>query len=330
MIENRLICYLDLLGFKNIVMTNPISDVVARLYYVFDTLVRISARHSFRTLRFDSKHKDLLEFIKGEFNEKFGSIKTIDSILDQALGLFQSITGLNVLLMSDSIIIYSQPLLPNSKLFNKNVINIARISRDLIYKLLMGFLPARGALSYGEFYVDSKHNIFCGKALVDACINAENQDWIGILITKSFEKHLLPLMISPIEYADMINKTRNVYQSVVRAGWDVTQYMVPLKTGNKKRYIINWATQLLIPKGEKEMLIESLTGDPIKDKETLHSIKKIKEFPKNPADFFKPLFTGNQEIDKKYLNSINFIKNWEKCAFLETLRSLKIYSWKNH
>jgi len=49
-------------------------------------------------------------------------------------------------------------------------------------------MPPRGALGFGDFYADVANTIFVGDALIDAYQYAEQQDWIGLVITPSAYK----------------------------------------------------------------------------------------------------------------------------------------------
>jgi len=51
-------------------------------------------------------------------------------------------------------------------------------------------IPLRGAMAFGELYVDKENDIFFGKALVEAYRFGEHQDWIGFLLTPSAEAQM--------------------------------------------------------------------------------------------------------------------------------------------
>jgi len=43
--------------------------------------------------------------------------------------------------------------------------------------------PLRGAIGFGQLYVDKANNIFLGPGLIDAYERAERQNWIGLVVT---------------------------------------------------------------------------------------------------------------------------------------------------
>ena len=54
--------------------------------------------------------------------------------------------------------------------------------RYFIVSLISKKIPIRGAMSFGELYVDDAHDIYFGKALVEAYKISESQDWIGFVL----------------------------------------------------------------------------------------------------------------------------------------------------
>jgi hypothetical protein len=49
--------------------------------------------------------------------------------------------------------------------------------------LIQKEIPVRGALACGKVYADKDNNIIFGKGLLEAYKYAENQDWIGLILT---------------------------------------------------------------------------------------------------------------------------------------------------
>ncbi|RJR46390.1 MAG: hypothetical protein C4576_10920 [Desulfobacteraceae bacterium] len=64
------------------------------------------------------------------------------------------------------------------------------ISRWFLYFLIESHIPARGAISFGEFYADKKNSLYFGKALIEAYEYGESQDWIGFVLCPSAETKL--------------------------------------------------------------------------------------------------------------------------------------------
>lgn len=57
-------------------------------------------------------------------------------------------------------------------------------AETLLYSLEQG-IPLRGATGYGEFSVNTKNNIFVGKAIDETASWHEQADWIGVFMTPS-------------------------------------------------------------------------------------------------------------------------------------------------
>jgi hypothetical protein len=62
---------------------------------------------------------------------------------------------------------------------------IEAINRWFIYFLISYGIPARGAMSCGNFYADKGNNVFFGQSLIEAHYYGENQDWIGFVLSPS-------------------------------------------------------------------------------------------------------------------------------------------------
>jgi len=64
------------------------------------------------------------------------------------------------------------------------------VCRWFAYFLVFQEIPFRGAIACDEFYADTNHNIFLGKALVEAHEYGEIQDWIGFFLCPSAVEQL--------------------------------------------------------------------------------------------------------------------------------------------
>lgn len=87
------------------------------------------------------------------------------------------------------------------------------ISRWFFYFLIEGRIPARGAISFGEFYADKENSLFFGKALIEAYEYGEAQEWIGFLLCPSAETVLKKIGFftgnsSPYAFANIPYKKR--------------------------------------------------------------------------------------------------------------------------
>lgn len=96
----------------------------------------------------------------------------------------RSKTKINRTWFSDTFIIYS---IDNTA---SSFAAIESMTRWFIFYLVSGDIPARGAISYDDFYADSENNVFFGKALIEAYSYGENQDWIGFILCPSAIKQM--------------------------------------------------------------------------------------------------------------------------------------------
>jgi hypothetical protein len=80
---------------------------------------------------------------------------------------------------SDTFIIYSRD--DDEREFSC----VEHVSRLFFQKLILNQIPVRGAISHGSLYSQSRQNIFVGPALIDAYHYAENQEWLGFILTPS-------------------------------------------------------------------------------------------------------------------------------------------------
>ena len=92
---------------------------------------------------------------------------------------------------SDSFIFYSPG--DNAKDFSA----VQQASRHFFLSLIQKEIPVRGALACGEVYADKDNNIIFGKGLLEAYKYAENQDWIGFILTTSAEKQMEAVNLNP-------------------------------------------------------------------------------------------------------------------------------------
>ncbi len=76
---------------------------------------------------------------------------------------------------SDSFILYSQGA------SDIDFSYLEQASRHFFLSLIQKEIPVRGALACGEVYADKDNNII--KGLLEAYKYAENQDWIGLILT---------------------------------------------------------------------------------------------------------------------------------------------------
>lgn len=129
---------------------------------------------------------DILGF--SELVEAKGA-QEIYSIIDNALNAFgrwEELNGLfRTIYFSDTFLFYQVPKGYGSWAF----LDIYAIGSMVLSALLAAGIPARGAISFGEFEVEmdsqNRHQIYFGKALVEAYKAEQREKWIGITVLPS-------------------------------------------------------------------------------------------------------------------------------------------------
>lgn len=115
--------------------------------------------------------------------------KEIYSIIDNALktfGRWEELNGLfKTIYFSDTFLFYQEPKGYSSWAF----LDIYAIGGMVLSALLAAGVPARGAISFGEFEVNfdstGRHHVYFGKALIEAYKAEQREKWIGITIMPS-------------------------------------------------------------------------------------------------------------------------------------------------
>ena len=115
------------------------------------------------------------------------SAREIYTVIDTALNAFDRWEELNGLFktiyFSDTFLFYQEPKGYGSAAF----LDVYAIGGMLLSALLASGIPARGAISFGEFEVDStrRHQVYFGKALIEAYNAEQREKWVGITILPS-------------------------------------------------------------------------------------------------------------------------------------------------
>lgn len=117
------------------------------------------------------------------------SSQDIYAVIDNALkafGRWEELNGLfKTIYFSDTFIFYQEPKGYGSWAF----LDIYAIGGMVLSALLAAGIPARGAISFGEFEVNAdttdRHQVYFGKALIEAYKAEQCEKWIGITILPS-------------------------------------------------------------------------------------------------------------------------------------------------
>jgi hypothetical protein len=221
----RLIAYFDILGFKNLVLSETLESMVGRFGHIYTTIGAAAVRH-------EAEQQDSLSV--AAIAERYEQIEAAD--LGGIRAAFEAATGMTLLLMSDSLVMYSHPLVHGKDNWFRQLSTLLRVSRTVIDKLLEYELPARGALGFGELYVDAANGIYVGQGLVEVYEFAESQEWLGVVAAPSLTSDL-----SEMHEGFTMEKWRQG-KWLARADWDYLPYAVPFKKGPQRMYAVNWAT----------------------------------------------------------------------------------------
>jgi hypothetical protein len=218
------VAFLDILGFSQFIKKNS-HDVVLKFYQQFCEMIQISTAQTAQAA-----------FQKPWFNlvpHNDGS-QAVMANLDN--------TKINSFLMSDSIIFWTQ-----SDSMKSFVELVATVKNFLICQFTIGF-PVRGAITHGELNfitgalqassVMIQHQLV-GKSLVEAVELEGDQDWSGCIIHQDAIK----------KYSDNFELMRHQFNNLASLAdlqgiGLIAKYLVPLKVGKKKEYVINWADKI--------------------------------------------------------------------------------------
>lgn len=145
-------------------------------------------------------------------------------------------------IFSDSIIIYS-----SDDSFD-NGYAVIRMAQKILQMLIVRQLPVRGAITFGEVYIDEERGIRVGEPFTKAYILEQQQEWIGVLVSKSVVE----------EFPELF---RNNNAS------EVIKYFVPLKCGHcEEAYVLNWRDRFSDKILDSLSLFPKIYGDKIQIK----------------------------------------------------------------
>jgi hypothetical protein len=192
----------DILGFKRLVTSFPLDTVVQKPLSLF----RKALCHSIHKKSFPSEPPSL------------------DKLCDQS--------QLGVAWFSDTVVLYTL----NDT--DEHVRNLVQTVGWLLFEtMFMKWTRVRGAIAYGEAYIDPANSIFVGKPIIQAFELEKDQVWSGCAFTESGEVRLQELHeYDAISAAPLSAEQRRVLPAL----W-LTRYRVPLKNGGVKSLVsIDW------------------------------------------------------------------------------------------
>jgi len=230
------VAFLDVLGFKEMITEMSLEELSKKYEY----LINIT----------DAMNKPLL-FLNNENNK-------------ETITLFPDCESSEKLcvknIFSDSIILIAND---NSELSClKLLVYVWKLSQVFIaFKM-----PLRGAITYGEIYVNTEKNIFLGQALTRAYELEESQQWIGVMIDSNLKDKYSDLF-------NLINEEENLLKIIF------LEYDVPFKDGSTKKFhTVNWRWNLIVQEGTKSLFSAT------KDKSALEKINNALKYAKHVVE----------------------------------------------
>lgn len=207
----RTVAFIDILGFKEIVESSSASEIGARFSQIIG-----------RTLP--------------------GMNRSIDEFPDEPTllpGFSSSKPYCISYAFSDSVILISNDDSEESCL--ALLLYALRVSQVLIGCKF----PVRGAITYGDMYVDLDNSLFLGKALTHAYELEQRQNWIGMIIDSSIPQKFPEILVKDEPIPGVRQKL-------------FPKYEVPMKSGPVELFhTLNWRWNLIAPKGTKNFFNDS-------------------------------------------------------------------------
>jgi hypothetical protein len=205
--NKKFVAFLDILGFSELVKNNS-----------HDYLVK-----EFKKFLFINQYN----LARGRINN---NAKDQDEIFNT------DISRVNLISISDSIILYTN----DDSIYD--FIHIIDATSTLLNTSIQNGFPLRGGLTYGNLSSILKNNqsstldyqnynhILVGKALVKAYELEKIQEWSGCVISdECLNKYEKKEDFAIIKY--------------LKLNYKIIEYVVPIKNGNKKAYVINWVNE---------------------------------------------------------------------------------------
>jgi|GEM_PF-1648364 len=190
-------------------------------------------------------------------------------------------------IFSDSIILIANDDTTDS------FIDFVGYARRILQFSIANQMPIRGAISYGDIYINEKINVFLGKALTDAYELEGKQEWIGIILNESIEERYSELFT---------NREKSIIFDEI-----LYKYNVPFKDGSFNSYrVINWRVNYIVKNGTKSLLINKENNPDVEKKiqNTLLFAKHIRDRGRIYSDkvptLFKTFYIGDSEPPFKH------------------------------
>lgn len=215
----KMVAICDILGFKELVLNNDLTNVVDRSL----TFFRKAFYHSVR---------------RGDFPD---DMPTIEQIKDQ--------NRVGFTWFSDTVLIYA--LGDNDDDCRKVIETVGWLAFETIFR---PDTKIRAGISYGDVYIDGTKDIYLGSAIIEANKFQADQDWAGGALTDSaaarIPKYVLsenlydwylteyhvPLKTQPIKLRLAVDWTRGIHMPLDFIKLDSLSPDVTRKMENTKRF----------------------------------------------------------------------------------------------
>ena len=128
--------------------------------------------------------------------------------------------NVNCKFFSDSFVFYTE---------NDSEDSFRRIDAALKFffsAMFNQYIPMRGCLNVGHFYVDEEKGIFLGRSLVEAHDLAEGQNWVGFILSEKVGERLY----------DFNAKDSKLYRDELKKHY--VEYQVPFKKKMKRSLLV--------------------------------------------------------------------------------------------
>ncbi len=136
-------------------------------------------------------------------------------------------------------------------------------------------IPVRGAISYGKFSINEEKSLYVGKALIDAYDISESSQWQGIVVSDQVAEKLLT--------------KNNAYASELIRKWNL-EFKENDEIKSKDCYVINWVKAF-------------------KGRFNIPAPISVENWYKAFEKWFGPFENLHPSIQKKYINTVNFIND---------------------
>lgn len=249
----------------------------SKWYEIYNKIIMDIAKKKFIAyfdiLGYENRIRD--KSIIEEFEVQLRFINEQQSFIDNSRNIIKSHT----LHFSDTHIIYTEDA--SSCSFSKIITDSLRFMCVAAIRFIP-YLPVRGAISYGDFCVDTEKNIIIGKALREAYDLEKNQQWMGCCLSDSCYEQV---------------KDDNVFNHFVEKGV-LVEYLVPFKNKREKKYAVNMesfprfpsASAREMPMHKPEFIKNIFINRGMNNKDLINLTCDAKKKLRNTQKFFNYVF----------------------------------------